>query len=679
MLPIARRGRSIAVMASIGIVCATTLVRVAPAVAASGPDVTVGDVSVVEGNSGTLTVKVPVDLSTAAASSVTVAYSVTSDSAPDSAGTGDFVAKHGKVTFLAGQVSKQISVKVNGDASPEPNEHVDVNVTPVTSNATVSDGSGTVGILDDDASGPPAAIQANVGDVTVTEADSGTHTAYLPITLSEPAPSKISLTYEIDCASALSGADFIARALGTLSFSAGQQSKAIPIKITADTTGEGLESIAESIKVKTASVPVTVNQSAGTTTINDNDPLPPGQVEMETVTPDGSPASYQPITDPLMLCLGYQEPAGYSSISGDGRYVAFESTATDLVAGGEPGATYVYLRDRYAGVTERIGLGSGPQISSNGRYVVFNSYASLAPEDTGAGQDVYLFDRTTGTLELVSVAMGGAGSDDSVGPGDVSDDGRYVVFQSTATNLVPNDIDPPPDPWTTSGKYPDVFLRDRVLGTTELVSTGGVGVVPDITPDGSKLVFQGNLTLNGWDGNGVYLRDIPTGTVTLVGLSDTGAPVLAEAPRISADGTKVVFNGEGTVVSSFPNPPVGQVYLRDLTAGTTELVDNDPSMTTEREPFTTAISADGRYVSYTCWCQRSDLSGMGHEGVYRYDRTLGVTEEIDVTADGVVADGDSVGGAMSDDGSILSFSSLGANLVPGDGNEHGDIFVKRLS
>src|SRR6266581_2130889 len=172
-------------------------------------------------------------------------------------------------------------------------------------------------------------------------------------------------------------------------------------------------------------------------------------------------------------------PGTLPAVSEDGRYVAFQSDASNLVAGVADGnhAGDVYVRDMATGTTVRVASAGGgspddvslrPDISADGRYVAFVSDASnLVPgaPDANGQRDVYRFDRLTGTIRRVSVSTtGGDASGASTRPA-IDDDGRYVVFQSTASNLVAGD----------SNHQTDVFRRDMVTGTTIRVSVGPTG------------------------------------------------------------------------------------------------------------------------------------------------------------------------------------------------------------
>ncbi|MCE9596235.1 MAG: hypothetical protein K8S98_18750 [Planctomycetes bacterium] len=210
-----------------------------------------------------------------------------------------------------------------------------------------------------------------------------------------------------------------------------------------------------------------------------------------------------------------------SWVSNDGNLVVFASSASTLVPNDNNHATDVFLRDRATGITSRLSLnslgvesngGTDPNLSPDGRFVVFVAGA-LLPEDVNGFGDVYVLDRNTGLLDLVSDATSGTQGNASALGCNVSADGRFVAFGSSATNLVPGD---------TNG-FIDVFLHDRVAGTTIRVSTSTLGAEgdehaadPDIDDAGSTVVFWGRETsLVPGDSNGAH-------DVFLV---DTGTPI----------------------------------------------------------------------------------------------------------------------------------------------------------
>jgi len=215
-------------------------------------------------------------------------------------------------------------------------------------------------------------------------------------------------------------------------------------------------------------------------------------------------------------------------ISADGRYVAFESTATDLVAGGGNGMLGIFVRDRQSGTNERVSVAPNgaeanticflTSMSPDGRFVVFYSRAdNLVPGDTNGREDVFLRDRQAGTTELLSVDSSGTpGNGDSVW-GATTASGRFVAFGSAATNLVQGD----------TNSFMDVFVRDRIAGTTERISLGAGGIQgdgnssePAISADGRFVAFSSLATnLVAGDTNfqiDVFLRDAhPTDFVSL--------------------------------------------------------------------------------------------------------------------------------------------------------------------
>src|SRR5438132_985845 len=194
-----------------------------------------------------------------------------------------------------------------------------------------------------------------------------------------------------------------------------------------------------------------------------------------------------------------------SALSADGRFVAFDSAATDLVAGDTNGASDVFVHDRQTGTTERVSVASdgaqgndsssrgSPALSADGRFVAFDSDATnLVAGDTNGTTDVFVHDRQTGTTERVSVASGGGTQGNGKSGGffafpALSADGRFVAFQSDATNLVAGD---------TNGTT-DVFVHDRQTGTTERVSVASAGsqgngssAGPVLSADGRFVAFH---------------------------------------------------------------------------------------------------------------------------------------------------------------------------------------------
>jgi Tol biopolymer transport system component len=265
------------------------------------------------------------------------------------------------------------------------------------------------------------------------------------------------------------------------------------------------------------------------------------------------------------------------SISADGRYVAFYSYADNLVSGDTNGTWDVFVRDRQSGTTERVSVDSlgaqgndfsyTPSISADGRYVAFMSKATnLVGGDTNGAWDVFVRDRQGATTERVSVdSLGSQGNGGSNVP-SISADGRYVAFQSNATNLVSGD---------TNGS-PDVFVRDRQTGTTERVSVDSGGVqgngtssLPSISADGRHVAFESyasNLVSGDttwWQD--VFVRDRQSGTTERVSIDSFGAQGngFSDKPSISADGRYVAFRSDASNLVSGDTNGWHDAFVRD--------------------------------------------------------------------------------------------------------------------
>ncbi len=268
------------------------------------------------------------------------------------------------------------------------------------------------------------------------------------------------------------------------------------------------------------------------------------------------------------------------SISADGTYVAFDSGATNLVAGDTNGDYDVFVRDRANNTTERVSLDSNeaqgdyssvlPSISADGRYVAFEHWwPDLLPEDTNNKIDILVRDRTAGTTTLVSVATGGAqGNNDSFAPA-ISADGLFVAFESRASNLVAGD----------TNNQEDIFVRDWQNGAgavTERVSVNSSGaqvglnwaVGASISENGRYVAFFTYADLVAGDTNespDVYVRDRQTAKTTRVSLASNGREGndSSEYPSISADGSYVAFYSDANNLVAFDINAVGDVFVHE--------------------------------------------------------------------------------------------------------------------
>ena len=383
-----------------------------------------------------------------------------------------------------------------------------------------------------------------------------------------------------------------------------------------------------------------------------------------------------------------------SAISADGRFVAFVSSADNLVAGDGNLQLDVFVHDRVSGATERVSVSSSgeealgqsatPALSADGRFVAFASQApNLVPGDDNGRFDIFVRDRQLGTTERVSVgADGSQGNGDSVSPA-ISADGRYVAFASAA-GLVADD---------TNSTF-DIYVRDRTAQTTTRVSVGPGGVeannlslAPRISGDGSVVVFHSfasNLVAN--DTNNVpdvFARDLATGVTERMSVSTAGVQGNQQsvASQVSANGRFVAFDSDASNLVPGDTNGRTDVFVHDRVNGTTERVSvaSDGTQGNNRSGFldAPALSADGRYVAFTSGANNLvPLDGNNVVDVMLHDRLTGSTIRVDMNPDGTEADGAStLAASVSADGSVVVFASSATNLVADDTNFVQDVFA----
>jgi Tol biopolymer transport system component len=265
------------------------------------------------------------------------------------------------------------------------------------------------------------------------------------------------------------------------------------------------------------------------------------------------------------------------AISADGRHVAFRSLATNLVASDANGTWDIFVHDRASGTTTRVSVdeagdeanrsSSAPTLSADGRFVAFSSSASdLVPLDTNALADIFVHDRLSGTTTRASVASGGAQSDGHSLDVALSADGRHVAFASYAANLVPAD---------TNGRG-DIFVHDRVVGTTARVSLASAGLqadgesfYPALSADGRWVGYTSSATnlvigdTNGWAD--VFVHDLTSGVTERVSLGSSGneANDGCYGPSFSADGRFVAFGSEATNLVPADGRSGWDAFVRD--------------------------------------------------------------------------------------------------------------------
>jgi Tol biopolymer transport system component len=379
------------------------------------------------------------------------------------------------------------------------------------------------------------------------------------------------------------------------------------------------------------------------------------------------------------------------SISADGRYVAFESKASNLVGGDTNDVYDIFVHDRQAGTTTRVSLASdgtqgnqnfwAPSLSADGLHVAFTSYAdNLVSEDTNGSSDVFVHDRQTGVTTRISLASDGTQGNENSWDPSVSADGRFVAFESSASNLVSGD---------TNGAR-DIFVRDRQTSITTCVSLASDGtqgngnsVLPSLSADGRFVAFHSiasNL-VNGdtndvWD---VFVHDRQTGVTTRVSLASDGTQGNGNSvlPSLSADGRFVAFESLASNLVSGDINDARHIFVHDRQTGVTTRVSlASDGAQGNGDSFDSSISTDGRFVAFESLASNL-VSGdtNGARDVFVRDRQTGITTRVSLASDGAQGNGDSFDPSLSADGRFVAFVSDTDNLVSGDTNGVWDVFV----
>jgi Tol biopolymer transport system component len=382
-------------------------------------------------------------------------------------------------------------------------------------------------------------------------------------------------------------------------------------------------------------------------------------------------------------------PSREAGISADGRYVAFESIATNLVSDDTNDLRDIFVRDLQAGITERVNLGEDgseannnsfkPSLSGDGRYVSFETRATNLWIDGSIG--AYVLDRLTTTLVKADTSDTGESGIGQAEDATLSDDGRYIVFDSGASNLTVEQ----------GASDEDVFRKDLVTGDIVLAS-GDTGrplgyheigfptAEPSISADGRLITYvRGSPFI----GNRIDIRDrIEGSTFTLDQAAGGGNPDReSRGPVISSDGAQVAFVSTATnLVTDFDPGGLEQVFVRDLAGGVTTPVSvNLSGNPADGHSSLASISGDGRYIAFAS--DATDLiadDGNASTDVFVRDNLAGTTTRVSVDLDGLDPDGPSTDPAISADGRYVAFASDASDLVADDGNGATDVFVADL-
>ncbi len=278
-----------------------------------------------------------------------------------------------------------------------------------------------------------------------------------------------------------------------------------------------------------------------------------------------------------------------AQFSPDGRYILFQSAASNLVGRDENTETDIFLKElatgaitrlSTAGATEADGGSADARFSPDGRFVMFESFASnLVDGDSNGCSDIFLRDQNTGTITRISTAANGAQANNESYAAQFSPDGRYVLFESYASNLVAGD----------TNEAADIFLKDLATGAITRVSTAadgaqakGGGSAPQFSPDGRYVLFESaSSDLVAGDGNGrsdIFMKDLTTGAITCLSTAVNGAlgQSHSSAAQFSADGRYVVFESLASNLVADDGNNRYDIFLVDLLykANTTAILEN---------------------------------------------------------------------------------------------------------
>jgi len=402
------------------------------------------------------------------------------------------------------------------------------------------------------------------------------------------------------------------------------------------------------------------------------------------------------------------------SISADGRYIAYSSTAADLVPGDTNGVQDVFVQDRSSGLTERISVADlsavqgnarsfRASISADGRYVAFTSAATnlTAHADTNGVLDIYVRDRHAGRTRLISVvaaghaAAGDAASGLSHNP-TLSGDGQWLVYYSEAHDLLAPGVD-------TNG-YDDAYLVELSTNTHQLLSVSAAGAAADwhsgtmgpedpaanaISDDGRFVVFSSaasNLVPGVNSGLAtLYWRDRVTGSIQVVARTPTGAHSLhaSSYPAISGDGSIIAYFSDDPSLVPDDGDTLFNFFATERITGATQRVDMT-SASTPCAPSSGAsfgmtgrvsVSRDGRLVALSCDCSNSAPGDTNNQrDIYLHDRSTRATHLISRALTSQSGNGLSTRAALSADGAWLAFQSAASNLIVGDTNGAHDIY-----
>ena len=351
----------------------------------------------------------------------------------------------------------------------------------------------------------------------------------------------------------------------------------------------------------------------------------------------------------------------------------------------------------FANTIERLGIGydgsetqgSGSTVMSNdGRYFLLGSYATnFVPTSTNGQFQLYVYDRITQATDLVSKNSNGIAANYHTTEGDMSDDGRYVAFVTSATNLIPND---------TNGEQSDVFLHDRVTGITKIINIAADGTQANqnssqvsISADGRYVIFSSyannlvpddhNGDVNIFAGTDLFLFDNQTNTLQRVNTSADGTEANDEPYEytLSRDGKHVLFTSAAT--NLVPNDTNGRrdIFMKDIETGAIEIVNLLPNGEYPNQyvgPF--SISDNAEIIAFASRATNLVPNDTNNaRDIFVHNRITGETKLVSISSNGTQGNTDANDPDLSGNGQFVTFYSLSNTLTSGDTNNATDNFV----
>ncbi len=391
--------------------------------------------------------------------------------------------------------------------------------------------------------------------------------------------------------------------------------------------------------------------------------------------------------------LAYGDSFSPSS-NADGRYTSFSSYAYNLISGDTNGKCDIFVQDRKTGQVRRASVDSSgiegnnngsfySSLSEDGRFVAFQSFATnLVLDDNNNKTDIFVHDFQAGLTRRVSIATSGDEGDNISDKPVISADGQFVVFQSNATNLVAGD----------TNSVTDIFIHDLQTGQTKLVSVNSSGdqgnqgsFNPSLSKNGRYVVYESYSTnLEPGDSNtssDIFVFDTQINTTMRVSLRNNGleGDLGSFDPVISSDGRYVVFESDSTNLISGDSNNSTDVFIRDLQLGTTTRISkNSLSIEGDSDSYDPSVSDDGRYISFVSYATNL-VSGDINEvvDVFIHDQLTGQTKRLSEDQNGIDHQSSSEEPSMSGNGKYISFYSYAPSLVKGDSNMRSDIFIRK--